>query len=117
MSGLKRISKHVLLMEPTALHAFRTTSRLLASVVSKIQAEDDIKARSGQLTSTICHSGKTSSRAVSTVDEYPVDLQSPHYYPFSPEQSKTTLSKQKTITGNIDMQTTVSIHGQCPTNQ
>lgn len=26
MSGLKRMSKHVLLMEPTALHAFRTTS-------------------------------------------------------------------------------------------
>lgn len=39
MSGLKRISKLVLLMEPTALHAFRTTSRLLASVVSEIQAE------------------------------------------------------------------------------
>lgn len=31
MSGLKRISKDVLLMEPTALQALRTTSRLLGS--------------------------------------------------------------------------------------
>lgn len=31
MSGLKRMSKDVLLMEPTALQAFRTTSRLLGS--------------------------------------------------------------------------------------
>lgn len=32
ISGLKRISKAVSLMEPTALQAFRTTSRLLGSV-------------------------------------------------------------------------------------
>lgn len=32
MSGLKRMSKDVLLMEPTALQALRTTSRLLGSV-------------------------------------------------------------------------------------
>lgn len=32
MSGLKRMSNDVLLMEPTALHALRTTSRLLGSV-------------------------------------------------------------------------------------
>lgn len=31
MSGLKRMSNDVLLMEPTALQAFRTTSRLLGS--------------------------------------------------------------------------------------
>lgn len=33
MSGLKRMSKDVLLMEPTALQAFKTTSRLLGSVI------------------------------------------------------------------------------------
>lgn len=87
MSGLKRISKQVLLMEPTALHAFRTTSRLLASVVSKFQAEDHMKTTTGQLTPTICHLGKTSSHAVSTADEYQIDLPSPHYYLFSPKQS------------------------------
>lgn len=32
MSGLKRMSNDVLLMELTALQAFRTTSRLLGSV-------------------------------------------------------------------------------------
>lgn len=35
MSGLKRMSNDVLLMEPTALQAFRTTSRLLGSVCEK----------------------------------------------------------------------------------
>lgn len=34
MSGLKRMSKEVLLIEPTALQAFRTTSLLLGSVSS-----------------------------------------------------------------------------------
>ena len=33
MSGLKRTSKAVLLMEPTALHALRITSRLRGSAV------------------------------------------------------------------------------------
>lgn len=32
MSGLKRMSKHMLLMDPTALQAFKTTSRLFGSV-------------------------------------------------------------------------------------
>lgn len=42
MSGLKRISKDVLLIEPTALQAFRTTSRLLGSVYDEdhIQVTD-----------------------------------------------------------------------------
>lgn len=88
MSGLKRISKQVLLMEPTALHAFRTTSRLLASVVSEIQAEDYIKTPTGQLTSPTCHTGNTGSHAVSTVDEHQIGLQSPHYFLFSPKHPR-----------------------------
>lgn len=75
MSGLKRISKHVLLMEPTALQAFRTTSRLLASVVIRIQAKEsslkqcNTSSTIGQLISTIGQIGETSSVVVSAVDQ------------------------------------------------
>lgn len=83
MSGLKRMSKQVLLMEPTALHAFRTTSRLLASAVSKIQAEGCSQSTTGGLTSTIRRVGETRSGAASTEEENQTDLQSPRYYLFT----------------------------------
>lgn len=55
MSGLKRMSKEVLLMEPTALQAFRTTSRLLGSECGQDYKEQEnkmLKETHRQITST-----------------------------------------------------------------
>lgn len=49
MSGLKRMSKDVLLIEPTALQAFRTTSRLLGSDCDRSTKEYKKQNKTGNI--------------------------------------------------------------------